>query len=67
MNTVAIKAGMENIDKARVDEIVERISKDSAHYKKSKKDEEKHRIKCNQIKNQIKENLKFKIGHVTVT
>ena len=65
MNTVAIKAGMENIDKARVDQIVERISKDSAHYKKTKKDEEKHRIKCNQIKMEIQETLIFIVETLT--
>ena len=34
MNTIAIKAGMDKIDKAKVEAIIEKMSRDSPHYEK---------------------------------
>ena len=34
MNAIAIKAGMDNIDKAKVEAIIEEMSRDSPHYEK---------------------------------
>ena len=34
MNAIAIKAGMDNIDKAKVEAIIEKMSRDSPHYEK---------------------------------
>ena len=34
MNTIAIKAGMDKIDKAKVEAIIEKMTRDSPHYEK---------------------------------
>ena len=53
MDKVAIKAGMGNIDRAKVEAIIDKMTRSSQMAQKERRDEEKHRIKTRKIRQMI--------------
>ena len=53
MDKIAIKAGMGNIDRARVEAIIYRMTRNSPMAQKERRDEDKHRVKTRQIRQLI--------------